>query len=349
MEKQPDLILIDWLTVTSHIDSVDTMIELLAMDKHGIQWEEKEAYMNGYPMRKTWEGVTLLYGGRENMGVCLTMSGAGCRTFETYSTISWTTLLSYFTDEKDYNITRLDLAFDDHSGILDMNRLLDDTDDHAYVSKSRWWKCEYGSEGTCIYHGSPQSEIRFRIYDKAAERGLTDGTHWIRVEAQIRRANATAAVKEILKDGDVGRTFCGILRNYLTYREPTEDSNRSRWPIADYWEKLLQCAGSISLWSNPGVEYNIFRMERWLVDQCGPAIRCWADLYGLQDLLEKISQRGVRTSPKYQRLLDTVKNKNAHTFERVIQDLKQENFCLKAEIRELNFELLDLRRKSEGK
>ena len=99
MENQPDLVLIDWLTVTSKVDSVDTFIRLLGMDVHGIAWEEKEAYMNGYPMRKTWGGVTLLYGAREDMGVCLTMSGAGCRTFESHSSVSWVELLSVFSSK----------------------------------------------------------------------------------------------------------------------------------------------------------------------------------------------------------------------------------------------------------
>lgn len=337
MENQTDLVLIDWLTVTSKVDSVDTFIRLLGMDVHGIAWEEKEAYMNGYPMRKTWGGVTLLYGAREDMGVCLTMSGAGCRTFESHSSISWVELLSVFSSNPaDYNITRLDLAFDDHSGILDIQRVLDDTDDHYYVSNFRWWKVEYGSEGTCIYHGSPTSDIRFRIYDKAAERGMSEDTHWIRVEAQLRKKNAMAAVAEILRDNDVGRTFSGILRNYLTYREPSDDKNKSRWPIADYWEKLINSVAAIRLWSDPGVEYNIFRLERWLVDQCGAAISCWSDIYGLDDLMDKIHLRAVRRSPKYQRLIDLCGCHNDDSLEVKIRKMK-------LEIQKLNLELIGLR------
>lgn len=333
MENQPDLVLIDWLTVTSKVDSVDTFIRLLGMDVHGIAWEEKEAYMNGYPMRKTWGGVTLLYGARDDMGVCLTMSGAGCRTFESHSSVSWVELLSVFSSNPaDYNITRLDLAFDDHSGILDIQRVLDDTDDHYYVSNFRWWKVEYGSEGTCIYHGSPTSDIRFRIYDKAAERGMSEDTHWIRVEAQLRKKNAMAAVANILRDNDVGSTFAGILRNYLTYREPSDDKNKSRWPIADYWEKLINSVAAIRLWSDPGVEYNIFRLERWLVDQCGAAITCWSDIYGLDDLLEKISNRAVRRSPKYQRLIDIVGIHNSESLEVKLKNLQLENQRLRLEI-----------------
>ena len=84
MENHGNLILIDWLTATSHIDSVDGIKELLGLDKAGITWETKEAYMNGYPMRQSFGGINILYGGREDMGVCHTMSGQGCRSFESY-------------------------------------------------------------------------------------------------------------------------------------------------------------------------------------------------------------------------------------------------------------------------
>lgn len=303
LENRCNLILIDWLTATSHIDSVDGIKAILGLDRPGITWETKEAYMNGYPMRQMFGGINILYGGRDDMGVCFTMSGQGCRTFESYGHGDWFHLLSTFSVPDDYNMTRLDVAFDDHSGILDMDRLLDDTDDHNYVSRSRWWMVEYGSEGACIYHGSPKSDVRIRIYDKAAERGLQDGSHWIRVELQLRDKLAANMASEILLSQNIGRSFCGVLRNYLTYRSPNGDSNRSRWPLVDYWDNLLDGVCCVRLWSSPGVEYNVFRLERFLVDQCGAAIRCYSDLYGFPELLDKIKLRGVRTSPKYQMLL----------------------------------------------
>lgn len=306
LEKQENLILIDWLTVTSKCDGVDSFKELLGLS--GECWETKEAYMNGYPFRQTFQSINILYGGREDMGVCLTMSGQGCRDFETYGKNNWFDLLSYFADNsEDYHITRLDLAFDDHTGILDIDRLLDETDDHNYVSKSRWWMVQYGSQGTSLYFGSPRSDTRIRIYDKAMERGLTDGSHWIRVELQLRSGNAGAAVSELLRSQSIGRTFRGILANYLTFREPSADSNKSRWPIADFWEKLLDSAAAIRLWTAPGTEYNIFHLQEFLVRQCGGAIKCWSDLYGLDDLLEQIKLREVRLSPKYQKLINDKK------------------------------------------
>lgn len=302
MENQHNLILIDWFTGTSSFDSVNDFIELLGMSDPSIAWEYKEAYMNGYPFRQSFGGIHILYGGRDDMGVCLTMSGQGCRSFESYGHGDWFGLLAHFLDPG-CNITRFDLAFDDHSGVLPLDQMLDDTIDHCYVSKSRFWQVVQGSTGTTIYHGSPQSKIRFRIYDKALERGLLDGTHWVRLEMQLRDKNATAMINEILTDLNVGRCFLGVLRNYLTYRVPTEDSNRSRWPIADYWQQLIDGVSIVRLWTSPGVDYNIFRLQRFLVDQCGAAILTWHDLYGVEDLLTQIKFKAPKIAPKYQKLL----------------------------------------------
>ena len=153
-----NMILFDWLTFTSHSDSPESIMQLLGLNS--VPWQKMEKGRNGYRCRYFFENISILYDGAENMGVCVDMSGTGCRAFETYSTISWeelTEILFYNAD--DYNVTRLDMAFDDHTGILDIDQLRDDTDDHMYVSRSKTWKVEYGSAGTTIYHGSPKSNM----------------------------------------------------------------------------------------------------------------------------------------------------------------------------------------------
>jgi hypothetical protein len=151
-----NLILFDWLTFTSHSDSPETVMQLLGLKD--VPWQKMEKGRNGYKCRYFFENISILYDGAENMGVCVDMSGSGCRAFETYSTIDWKELMDLlFYNADDYNVTRLDMAFDDHTGILDIDELRDDTDEHLYVSRSRTWKVEYGSAGTTIYHGSPTS------------------------------------------------------------------------------------------------------------------------------------------------------------------------------------------------
>lgn len=301
-----NLILVDWLTFTTKIWSEKQIIDMLHLND--IIWESKDSYMMGYAHRSSYGGINILSGGREDMGICVTMSGQGCRTFDDFSDLSWLNLFDLIMEPfNEFNVTRLDIAFDDHTGILDIGRILDDTDEHLYRSRSRWWKVEYGSCGTCIYHGSPQSNIRIRIYDKAAERGLTDDTHWIRVELQLRDVNASGAISSYLEVQNLGSVFSGILENYLVYCNPSNDSNKSRWVPTDYWSELLKAAVEVHIAAKPGTEYNIFRLRKTILDQCSGAVYTWIQIEGLDSFLGLLKERKSPLNPKHKLLLDQKK------------------------------------------
>lgn len=299
--SQENLILFDWLTFTSHCDSPESIMLLLGLKD--VPWQKMDKGRNGYRQRYFFENISILYDGAENMGVCVDMSGTGCRAFESFSTINWTELMQilYFNSD-DYNVTRLDMAFDDHTGILDIDELRDDTDDHMYVSRSRTWKVEYGSSGTTIYHGSPKSDMYIRIYDKAAERDL-ENVHWIRVEMQMRDEIAAGFIDGLMIH-PVGDQFRGVLHNYLRYvQDPGVDTNMSRWPMTKYWSDLIQGIAQIRCWSAPGVEYNEFHLSNYVINQAGNALDCYLKIFGMDDLIRELGNRSIKPSPKYQRLL----------------------------------------------
>ena len=299
-----NLILIDWLTFTTKIFSENDLISMLHLGD--VAWEHKDAYRYGYSHRCSFGGITILSGGHsEDMGICVDISGQGCRCFEDYSSLSWLDLFQILTCEfNEFNITRLDLAYDDHTGILDIGTLLDYTDHGWYRSKSRYWLVEYGSTGTCIYHGSVKSDIRFRIYDKAAERGLLDGTHWIRVEQQLRGDRSKLAVSHIVERRSVGSVFTSILQDYLVYVEPSEtDSNKSRWAVCSFWSELLSGASDITLTADPGMEYNIWRLRSTILEQYSGAIYTWIQIHGIDDLVDLIKERRSPLNPKHKMLL----------------------------------------------
>ena len=306
--SKENLILFDWLTFTSHCDSPESVMELLGLSH--ITWQQMPRGRNGYRQRYYFENISILYDGADNMGVCVDMSGTGCRAYETYSTTGWNSLLRQLHDApEDYNITRLDMAFDDHTGILDIDVLRDDTDDHHYVSRSRSWKVEYGSAGTTIYHGSPKSNMYIRIYDKAAEqaaksedpRALED-VHWIRVEMQMRDEIALGFVNGLMIN-PVGVQFRGVLHNYLRYVVPTDDTNMSRWGMALYWAELLEGVGKIRCWSAPGEAYTIWNLSNYVINQAGNALDVYIRIFGQEDLIRELGKRAVNMSPKYLRLL----------------------------------------------
>lgn len=274
-------------------------------------WDVRDHGFHGYNRAEVFNGVTIMYDGRLNadgiddMGICVECSGQGCRALETFGHIDWLIFLGdLMYDFNEFNVTRLDLAFDDHTYVLDKLRLKIDTDEHNYRSKFRTWEIRYGNKGFSIYHGSKQSKALIRIYDKAAERGLLDGTHWIRVEVQLRDENAVGAINEYLQSGHLGITFSGFLATYLVYLEESDDTNISRWPIADYWSQLIQGADRIHIAAKPGVEYNIFHLENFLANTAGGGLKTWIKIFGLDSLPELLKKHKGRVNPKHKLLLD---------------------------------------------
>lgn len=170
-----------------------------------------------------------------------------------------------------------------------------------YVSRFNEWQVIEGSKGCSVTHGSMKSEIFLRIYDKAAERGLEDGFHWIRVELQLRRDRAMQFVTE---PGDIGSRFCGVILNYLRYIEPSDDTNKWRWPLTEYWSKLVLSADAISLYQKPGSEYNLANMTAYVFNQAGNAIDATIQVLGLEKFLSELHARDTRPNPKY---IDLVK------------------------------------------
>lgn len=326
LESQNNVFLIDWLTVVFHDQTVFGVQHLLGLTGADIPWQERHNFVYGYPVTTFWNNISIRWGAdnvafytddadksaaekvRTDMGICLEMSGTGCRAFEQYGSGDWLQLLHQICDcEGRVSITRLDLAYDDHTGLLDIYRIEQDVRDRYYVSKSRksmiTWSDDWDEDiqGLTIEVGSRKSDVLIRIYNKAAERGYDHNKHWVRVELQLRKDRAVVAALEILKGQHVGRTAAGILRNYCTFRTPSSDSNRCRWPLTDYWDKVLMDMEKISIVIAPGEPYNFHKTEKHMLEQYGQAFICYYRMYGetFSFLLDAMKRFPV-LKPKYE-------------------------------------------------
>ncbi len=304
-----NVILFDWLTVSCKEEDPWYWVTLLHMED--AAWSAMEKGRNGYRNGLYFGSISILYDGNPGMGICLDMSGQGCRTFEEYGSGDFIALFRLFSQDERFHITRLDVAFDDHSGILDIRQLFYDTDDQdgrqQFVSKFRKSKIEKsfkdGRPSISIYHGSEQSDIMIRIYDKAAERGLPETQHWVRVELQLRRDRASQFAFTAVSE-PIGTLFRGVLVNYVRYvDDPGTDSNCWRWPMKSYWAELIDQVGRITLFVKPGVEYNIRQLDHYVFDQAVNAIGASIDIYGAPFFMEQI-QRKRSENPKYRKLVE---------------------------------------------
>lgn len=195
----------------------------------------------------------------------------------------------------------MDVAFDDHTGVLDIARIAEDTRNGSFVSRSDYWETRLSSKGSTVIIGSPQSKVLIRIYDKAAERHCEGGTHWVRVELQLRDDRAAQFIRIPLT---IGEAFSGVVLNYLRYVIPQEvDTNKWRWPMTDYWIDMLELLTPISVYTAPGMEYNIDRCREYVVNQAGNAIDAMIRIYGVGEFRHMIATRPTVPNPKYERLV----------------------------------------------
>ncbi len=320
-----NVILYDWLTVSCKDENPQAWVKLLGMD--GCHWQDMEHGRNGYRKGIYFGSISILYDGNPGMGSCLEMSGQGCRNFEEYGSGDYDGLFRRFQGDEMYHVARLDVAFDDHTGILDIQQLFRDTDDQQFVSKFRKSKIEkeYSGErpGITVYHGSKKSDIMIRIYDKAAERGLPEDQHWIRVEMQLRNERASAFCFD---STPIGERFRGVLVNYVRYvDDPGTDSNRWRWSMKSYWAALIEWVGRIRLYVKPGVEYNIGQLGHFVFDQAASAISAAFEIFGFWFCVQKIDEKRKKMmeTPKYRRLVDESKREKAGTRELMKKILRE--------------------------
>lgn len=294
-----NIILYDWLSFTVKRSDPYYIVDLLGLSH--VPWETIKG-ARGYKDRLYFNAISIHFNGRSDMGVWCEMSGQGCRAFETLSTLTekWEDLFAEITAQQ-MNITRLDVAYDDHTGVLDIDRIIQDTRKKEYVSKSDYWEITESSKGQTVQYGSPQSDVLIRIYDKARERNCPAGEHWIRCELQLRRERAIAFTQ---LPYSIGESYCGVVINYLRFVDPDDtDSNKWRWPIKLYWGDFLCNANAIHLYQAPGLEYNLDRCERYVIHQAGNAIDAYIQIRGVPAFLQELKQRPTMRNPKYDRLV----------------------------------------------
>ena len=216
LKDSDNRILFDWFSFSSRIDSFETLASLIGMSN--VNWQCK-CGVRGYSQRYVFEGITIHYAGyggsrfsgssRETVvkGAWLEMTGQGCRTFETYGSADWKSLVDYCVfNSQDITVNRIDLAYDDFKGFLDIDSIFDDALQLNFVSKLRNVYTTTSIDtsthdiGKTVCHGKESSDVYIRIYDKLVEQHAYDFLdHWVRCEIMLRHERAASAL-DLLSD-----------------------------------------------------------------------------------------------------------------------------------------------------
>ena len=181
--------------------------------------------------------------------------------------------------------TRLDLAFDDFAGLLDIPTIAHNWHtgqvNTRYRSMTVWSEpVEQGSgpgQISGLSFGNRQSQSYIRIYDKRLERqknGVLDlPDHWVRLEIETKDEKATAIVSDLLKlSGDSRRAeyLAGLLAGLFdVVVNPATDTNKARWKRADWWDQFLAGASKVRL-GLAKVQKTLEQVKTWFVSSIAP-------------------------------------------------------------------------------
>ncbi len=301
-------ILVDWFAMTFRQKGI-TPHDIIKM--LGLREDVKFIEFPGryyYHKRLSFGNIHIYYNHAvdEQDYPMLELTGQGCREFESFSSMSFDNLFALAQDTKNYHMSRLDIAYDDHTGIFDIKKIMWDGFNNNYVSKSSILSLHDEKrahlDGFSMMTGSKSSDMYMRIYDKARERGFCDGRHWVRCELVLKQDRAT---NFILNPEPLGVKYRGVIKNYFRFVSPNKnDMNKRRWQTRRYWRNFLDNVEPISVYSKKEIDYNISRLQRYVFHQSGNSVDTYIRCVGLSVFFEKLLKRDTKLTPRQKLLIE---------------------------------------------
>lgn len=279
----------DAITCSIHGISLDSYIrQVLHQDPSVFNIENYGRY--GYHSCARYADIKIYFNGRPKMGLCLDLRSTGCTDL-----VKLTQNESIFYDvfasrvPERTNLTRIDIAADDHCGLLDMG-LMD-----AKVAKNEvrtrlqtrsHIKSLDCSGGHTIYIGSTKSNYLIRIYDKAAQTHTS--SHWVRVELVMRHEAAKSFQDHVLettlptsndRNAQIALLGVRVIKDKLDFIEVT-DSNISRCPVSFWWDEFLNRVEPLHLAGMTKEPATLKKIRTWLEKQTSGSLALTTCLLG---------------------------------------------------------------------
>lgn len=307
-------ILTDWMTfvVLTIADPIEVIRDVLKLDP--ALFQEANGGIRGYYKSLEFGNIRVGYEPFGfAVGVCVSMSGQGCRTYESHGG-NFGQLRELIHADPDINITRWDIACDikDDSFTMQdvMNALLDgDLRSHCERNKIDIELKGRKKAGITTYIGSRQSDFFIRIYDKAKEQydPHTEpelyNTPWIRVELVLKKQYAVNALDQMANRLDIGQFAAEMINGHMAFIDQT-DSNISRCPLKGWWAEFLETLQSVKLWSKGELVHTFDKTLDWAQSKLAPVMAMLYSGLGRTEFYEKIIMDGrQRFSQRHEALL----------------------------------------------
>lgn len=302
-------VLVDWLTFSVKEKDPRKVIHTylgLAPDL----FQDAGYGLLGYDKVLRFLDICVCYEGRENayfqdMGVCVSMSGNGCRAFETMSNLTFPDLFRLLAEDETANVSRIDVACDDREGFLDMEEIVGKVMSNEVNSRmaKRSIVASFDGiqrSGSTVYIGAPSSDFRVRIYDKALEEGVSG--HWVRVELVIRGKNANAFVEQMTSAESVGKLAAQVINDKFSFIE-RDDCNITRCSVCHWWAEFVDELESVRLVARCVMQHAVERIDNWVEAQVGPSLAVLYRTLGWPHLWELARDAERRLSDKQRCLI----------------------------------------------
>jgi len=321
-------ILTDWFTfsITEEENPRKVIVEYLGMNP--ALFTETHGILRGYYKSLEYGFIVVGYEAYGiAKGVCVSMSGKGCRTYENHGDFEE---LRKKCNTEGVNITRWDIACDEKSGVLDMKemtRLLMDGQLRSH-SKRRHIHIEFdGNEtaGSTLYIGSKLSDYFIRIYDKAKEEYDKEkepelyNTPWIRVELVLKKQYAVNASLVCEDNEDFAEMVAQMINGHMAFIE-LDDSNISRCSTVSWWSEFLESIEKVKLWSKGAVKRTFDKCLDWVIDKYAPTLAMLYDGMGAYSFRNMIIEKGRdRLSEKHKAMMGQFANERQERLEKLLK------------------------------
>ena len=186
---------------------------------------------------------------------------------------------------------RIDLAINDHTGILDIPELAEKCRKREYIGKSRSYKFYQSGElikhreddreymGRTLYLGSLKSDVYFCIYEKDYEQykkndiPIEDAEVKNRFEIRLKNERAYYAVRDLLVYDNPEHTAFKIINRYIRFVDKDDSKPRSDWKLNEEWAWFIgNNRERLKLTTKPE-PYSFQRTLNWLSHQVAPTLK----------------------------------------------------------------------------
>lgn len=271
---------LDWLSFTLPY-SVENMNRARSLGS-GFELTEQDfgRFMYNASTRML-DGAHIYYNlSRRDMGIHVAINAASLAVLD-YRPLQLINLIEDWGGK----VKRLDLAFDDYGGLLDVDEMYRKISagelSTRFRSVTRIMGSTVGKQekgGDTVNLGRRGSESFVRIYDKYAEqlskgKKLPAGAEtWVRVELELKGDKAAAVAKilggsALLSGTTAAQEAANLLYGLLDFKEVGDsDTNKSRWRTSPWWLLFIQATGKTKL-SLPKRTKSIERSKSWVSSQ----------------------------------------------------------------------------------